>query len=61
MLAIVLNFIWKTINYCKTLGYHQGFLTCLLLGRKKLIDILQSHISSVYFPCQTRVYHAVLV
>ena len=22
MSAIVLNFIWKTINYCKTLGYH---------------------------------------
>lgn len=57
MLAIVLNFIWKTINYCKTLGYHQEFFT----QKKKLIDVLQSHISSVYFPCQTRVYHAFLV
>ena len=28
---------------------------------KKLIEVLQSHISSVYFPCQTRVYHAFLV
>lgn len=57
MLAIVLNFIWKIINYCKTLGYHQEFFT----QKKKLIDVLQSHISSVYFPCQTRVYHAFLV
>ena len=61
MSAIVLNFIWKTINSLQNSWLSLKVFNLSFTQQKKLIDVLQSHISSVYFPCQTRVYHAFLV
>ena len=61
MSANVLNFIWKTINSLQNSWLSLRVFNLSFTQQKKLIEVLQSHISSVYFPCQTRVYHAFLV
>ena len=61
MLAIALNFIWKIINSLQNSWLSLRVFNLSFTQKKKLIEVLKSHISSVYFPCQTRVYHAFLV
>ena len=61
MSAIVLNFIWKIINSLQNSWLSLRVFNLSFTQQKKLIEVLQAHISCVYFPCQTRVYHAFLV